>query len=103
MLVVGADSRRYRAVDRELSPVGRGIRRPWLRLHLQDLESGAVSVVEYRPLTRSRWSGPPRQGRPNPSLQLTRPQSGAGQLSFIVRPQEVSDEHRPWCDRHKRS
>jgi len=66
MLVVGPDGRRYRAVDRELSPIGQGVRHPWLRMHLQDLESGAVSVVECRGIEEVEAEWPPEMKTAEP-------------------------------------
>lgn len=48
MVIVGHDGRRHLAVDRELSPIGCRGNRTWLRLYLQDIESGVLSMVEYR-------------------------------------------------------
>lgn len=67
MIVVGPGGRRYCAVGREMSLPGSGVWLPWLRLHLQDLETGVMSVIQYRvtDAVQAEWPPDARHAEPD--------------------------------------
>ena len=56
-IVIGSDGRRRRVVDLDFSLIS--VFRPWIKLHLRDVESGEVAIVRYDLLDLVEVEQPP--------------------------------------------